>query len=111
MSDGVGQTLKPAAEAAVTDDAVTGPRAVAASPGRKFPVAGLVRTGVVAAFIYLTYYQSTDFVNVLGLAAIWGIATVGLGLVLGAAGQISLCQASFVLIGAYMYGTVATEWS
>ena len=78
---------------------------------RKFPVAGLIRVAVVTAFIYLTWYQSTDFINVLGLAAIWGIATVGLGLVLGAAGQISLCQASFVLVGAYMYGTVASQWS
>jgi branched-chain amino acid transport system permease protein len=111
MSDGVGQTLKPAAEAAVPGDVVPGPRAGATSRRRTFPVGGLIRTAVVTAFIYLTWYQSTDFIGVLGLAAIWGIATVGLGLVLGAAGQISLCQASFVLVGAYMYGTVATEWS
>ncbi|WP_169809405.1 branched-chain amino acid ABC transporter permease, partial [Actinomadura chibensis] len=40
---------------------------------------------------------------------IWGIAAVGLGLVLGFAGQISLCQATFVGIGAYSYGILTTK--
>ena len=59
------------------------------------------------AYVYWSWHQSADFMSILNLAAIWALATVGLGLVLGAAGQISLCQASFVLVGAYMYGTVA----
>jgi branched-chain amino acid transport system permease protein len=84
---------------------------VEAAPARRFPVAGLVRTAAVVLFVYFAWYQSFDFVSLLSLAAIWAVATVGLGLVLGAAGQISLCQASFVLVGAYFYGTVAKQWS
>lgn len=41
---------------------------------------------------------------------IWGIAGVGLGLVLGFAGQISLCQAAFVGVGAYAYAILTTEF-
>src|SRR4051794_29187530 len=93
------------AEAAALDLTVGAAR----RPG--FPYAGLLRSAVVVVFIYFTWYQSVDFTSVLSLAAIWALATVGLGLLLGAAGQISLCQASFVLVGAYMYGTVAVEWS
>src|SRR5205085_6120224 len=55
------------------------------------------------------WHQSSNFETVLSDTAIWSIATVGLGLVLGAAGQISLCQASFVLVGAYVYGSVTME--
>ena len=83
---------------------------VEAAP-RRLPVAGLVRTAVVVLFVGAAWHQSIDVIGVLGLAAIWGLATVGLGLVLGAAGQISLCQASFVLVGAYMYGAIAKQWS
>jgi ABC-type branched-subunit amino acid transport system ATPase component/ABC-type branched-subunit amino acid transport system permease subunit len=78
--------------------------------GRRIPIAGLLRTAAVVIFVYLVYAQSRDFISVLSLSAIWGVAAVGLGLVLGSAGQISLCQASFVLAGAYFYGTVTTEW-
>ncbi len=84
---------------------------VEAAPARRIPVAGLVRTAAVVVFVYFAWYQSFDFISLLSLAAIWGLATVGLGLVLGAAGQISLCQASFVLVGAYFYGTMAKQWS
>jgi branched-chain amino acid transport system permease protein len=84
---------------------------VEAAPSRRVPVAGLVRVAAVAVFIYFAWYQSADFISLLSLAAIWAVATVGLGLVLGAAGQISLCQASFVLVGAYFYGTMAKQWS
>ncbi len=84
---------------------------VEAAPARRIPVAGLVRTAAVVVFVYFAWYQSFDFISLLSLAAIWAVATVGLGLVLGAAGQISLCQASFVLVGAYFYGTMAKQWS
>ncbi len=43
------------------------------------------------------------------LVGIWGIAGVGLGLVLGFAGQISLCQAAFVGLGAYAYAILTVE--
>ena len=111
MSDGAGHTLTPAADGAASGDAVPGLRAGAASQGRVPPFSGLAKTVLVVVFVYIAWYQSADFTTVLSLAAIWGIATVGLGLVLGAAGQISLCQASFVLVGAYLYGTVAKEWT
>jgi branched-chain amino acid transport system permease protein len=81
------------------------------APGRRVPVAGLVRTAAVVVFVYFAWFQSFDFISLLSLAAIWAVACVGLGLVLGAAGQISLCQASFVLVGAYFYGTMAKQWS
>jgi branched-chain amino acid transport system permease protein len=84
---------------------------IEAAPARRVPVAGLVRTAAVVVFVYFAWYQSFDFISLLSLAAIWAVATVGLGLVLGAAGQISLCQASFVLVGAYFYGTMAKQWS
>lgn len=79
--------------------------------GRRLPAAGLVRALVVAGFVCAIYVQSQNFISVLSLSAIWGIAAVGLGLVLGSAGQISLCQASFVMAGAYCYAAVTTEWN
>lgn len=77
---------------------------------RRIPVAGLLRVAAVVALLFGGWYQSYDFTGVLVLAAIWGVATIGLGLLLGAAGQISLCQASFVLVGAYLYGAVSVTW-
>ena len=84
---------------------------IVAAPPRRIPVAGLLRTAAVVLFVVATWHQSPDFVSVLGLSAIWAIAAVGLGLVLGSAGQIVLCQASLVLVGAYMYGAIALTWS
>ena len=78
---------------------------------RYVPIPGLLRLAALIGFIYLGWYQTADFTGVLGLAAIWGLATVGLGLVLGSAGQMSLCQASFVLAGAYTYGAFAKTYS
>lgn len=40
---------------------------------------------------------------------VWGIAGVGLGLVLGFAGQIALCQAAFVGVGAYTYAILTMK--
>ena len=107
MAFGIGQSVtEPEGDAG---GAALGLR-VGAAP-RRVPWAGLLRMAVVVLFVGAAWHQSLDFVGVLGLAAIWGLATVGLGLVLGAAGQISLCQASFVLVGAYMYGAIAKQWS
>jgi branched-chain amino acid transport system permease protein len=91
-------------------DVAPGLRAGAA-PRRRVPAAGLARAAIVAVFVYLVYHESADFISILSLSAIWGVAAIGLGLVLGSAGQVILCQASFVLAGAYCYGTVTTEWS
>jgi branched-chain amino acid transport system permease protein len=106
VSSGIGHSL---AEASKSEPG--GAARGAPPPPTRVPAGGLLRTAAVVLFVVATWQQSPDFVSVLGLAAIWAIATVGLGLVLGAAGQISLCQASFVLVGAYMYGTIAKDWS
>lgn len=100
---------------AVAETGATAPgRADEATPSgvepRRIPVAGLLRIAAVIALLVAGWYQSYDFTGVLGLAAIWAVATIGLGLLLGAAGQISLCQASFVLVGAYLYGAVSVTW-
>lgn len=63
----------------------------------------LVLIGVGAARL------GSELEPVLLAIGIWGIAGVGLGLVLGFAGQISLCQATFVGVGAYAYGILTTE--
>jgi branched-chain amino acid transport system permease protein len=76
---------------------------------RRVPVGQLARVVALAGFVYLAWYQSFDFTNVLMLGAIWAVAAVGLGLVLGSAGQMSLCQASFMLIGSYGYGALALD--
>ena len=64
---------------------------------------------MVAGFVYLAWAQSLDFTAVLMLGLIWAIAAVGLALVLGLAGQTMLCQASFMLMGAYAYGWLARD--
>jgi branched-chain amino acid transport system permease protein len=110
MPDGGPHTLAGTPEVHAPGGAVLD-KGVEPAPRRRLPVAGLVRTAAVVVFVYFAWYQSFDFTSLLSLAAIWAVATVGLGLVLGAAGQISLCQASFVLVGAYFYGTMAKQWS
>jgi branched-chain amino acid transport system permease protein len=109
MAEGESTTLAGSPDALGAGAVALDPRVGGAAP-RRVPVAGLVRVAVVVIFIGLAYYNSADFIGLLSQAAIWGVAAVGLGLVLGAAGQISLCQASFVMAGAYFYGTVTTEW-
>jgi branched-chain amino acid transport system permease protein len=96
--------------AAAAASAAPGETAWNAGDRRRFPLAGLLRVAAVVLLLYAGWYQSYDFTGVLSLAAIWGVATLGLGLVLGSAGQISLCQASFVLVGAYFYGAVSVTW-
>jgi branched-chain amino acid transport system permease protein len=69
----------------------------------------MLRAAAVAVFLYIAWYQSLDFSAILMLAFIWAIAAVGLALVLGSAGQMVLCQASFMLIGAYAYGWLTLD--
>ena len=78
-------------------------------PGTGRQIAAALRVAAVALFVLVGWYQSANFVDLLMLAAIWSIAAVGLGLLLGMAGQVSLCQASFMLVGAYAYGVLAGE--
>ncbi len=71
--------------------------------------AAALRVAAVGAFVVVGWYQSSNFVDLLMLAAIWSIAAIGLGLLMGLAGQVSLCQASFMLVGAYAYGVLTRE--
>lgn len=81
-------------------------------------VTGLVRRAVrtqILAFLAVLVACGTmlgsELPPVLLAIGIWGIAGVGLGLVLGFAGQISLCQAAFVGVGAYAYAIATTEFT
>ncbi len=51
------------------------------------------------------------FISVLVFVGIYGIATMGLNLLMGYAGQISLGHAAFYAIGAYMSGILTTVYN
>ncbi len=55
-------------------------------------------------------FTSRYTTNLLILGAAWGIATLGLVVVLGYTGQISLAQAAFYGIGAYAVALGTTRW-
>lgn len=81
------------------------------------PNAGLFRPGYLAllagALVVLLLpllFTSRYTTNLLILGASWGIATLGLVVVLGYAGQISLAQAAFYGIGAYAVALGTTRW-
>ena len=57
---------------------------------------GALVAAMVAAFLLPNYY-----LYLLGLAGVWAIAALGLNLLTGYAGQISIGHAGFVAIGAY----------
>jgi branched-chain amino acid transport system permease protein len=72
---------------------------------RAVVVALVVAAGALALPAFLTAGQVTVYI-LLGLAA---MATVGLSLLMGYAGQVSLGQASFYAIGAYTAGLLAVH--
>jgi len=61
----------------------------------------------------LVYFQQSDpslyRIQLVTLAGIWAIAAIGLGLLLGGAGQINLGQAGFVGAGAWAVGVLTRE--
>ncbi len=61
---------------------------------------------VVLPLLVTTRYGT----NLIILAAAWGIATLGLTILLGYTGQISLAQATFYGIGAYAVALGTTRW-
>jgi len=61
---------------------------------------------VLLPLIFTSRYTT----NLLILGAAWGIATLGLVVVLGYTGQISLAQAAFYGIGAYAVALGTTRW-
>jgi branched-chain amino acid transport system permease protein len=77
--------------------------------GRAVWIAGLVAVlALVPAFVHSDY-----ILTLLDLAGIYAIAVMGLGILLGFTGQMSLAQAAFLGIGAYTSGYVTTHlgWS
>ena len=66
--------------------------------------------GAVVVVLLPLLFTSRYTTNLLILGASWGIATLGLVVVLGYAGQISLAQAAFYGIGAYAVALGTTRW-
>lgn len=59
--------------------------------------------GSIAIVLLLPFFVSSDFwMTVLGAAGVFALGGLGLNLLTGYAGQVSLGQAAFVLIGAYV---------
>lgn len=78
--------------------------------GRESLIAGavfLVLAIVVAAIFGNSVVQGTSFLNVGGEIMALGIVGLSLVLLTGYSGQVSLCQFSFMGIGAFMTGKVA----
>ncbi|HSB82565.1 MAG TPA: ABC transporter, partial [Candidatus Methylomirabilis sp.] len=67
--------------------------------------------GAVVVSLLPLFYTSRYTTNLLILGASWAIATLGLVVVLGYAGQISLAQAAFYGIGAYAVALGTTRWA
>lgn len=75
-----------------------------AQPSRSTRVLAWARVGLIAALGVAVLAQGRSLTSVLLLTSIWSISAIGLALVLGLAEQPMLCQASFMLVGAYAYG-------
>ena len=76
------------------------------APRRRAPLGEIGRIAVLVAFVALGVLRSPNPGTLLTNTALWSISAVGVGLVLGLAGQPALCQASFMLVGAYLYAVV-----
>jgi len=66
--------------------------------------------GAVVVILLPLLFTSRYTTNLLILCASWGIATLGLVVVLGYTGQISLAQAAFYGLGAYAVALGTTRW-
>ncbi len=66
--------------------------------------------GAVVVMLLPLLFTSRYTTNLLILGAAWGIATLGLVVVLGYTGQISLAQAAFYGLGAYGVALGTTRW-
>jgi branched-chain amino acid transport system permease protein len=66
---------------------------------------------LLIALLCLPLVVHSDYVlNVADIAGIYAIAVLGLGILLGFAGQLSLAQAAFFGIGAYASGYLTVHW-
>jgi branched-chain amino acid transport system permease protein len=71
--------------------------------------AGLCVIALIALACALPPFLSSYYHFIAGLALINVIVSIGLNIVIGNAGQISMCQASFVAIGAYATTYFSTQ--
>jgi branched-chain amino acid transport system permease protein len=70
----------------------------------------LAIAALVVALAFVPMFVHSDYVlTLLDLAGIYAIAVMGLGILLGFAGQMSLAQAAFLGIGAYTSGWLTTQ--
>lgn len=70
-------------------------------------IAAAARVAVLAVIVVGALLRSTDPVALLMDTSFVALAAMGVGLVLGLAGQPTLCQAAFMLVGAYTYTLLA----
>jgi branched-chain amino acid transport system permease protein len=67
--------------------------------------------GVLAVVLIPLIFTSSYVINLFILAAAMGIAALGLTVVLGYTGQLSLAQSVFFAIGSYFIGLGTTRWN
>jgi branched-chain amino acid transport system permease protein len=78
------------------------------------PKGALAIAGLVVLIALVPVFVHSDYIlNLFGVAGIYAIAVMGLGILLGFTGQMSLAQAAFFGIGAYTSGWLTTHlgWS
>lgn len=80
------------------------PGAVASST-KAWPAAA--RLLLATALVAIGIWRAESLDSLLMYSAIWAISAIGVSLMLGLTDQPLLCQASFMLVGAYVYGVLA----
>ena len=74
------------------------------------PVAGLALFLLVFPFIAAMVPGINNYPDIMVFAGIYCLIVIGLSLLMGYTGQISLGQAAFFGIGAYVSGILTTRW-
>ncbi len=64
---------------------------------------------ILAAAIVIPLFVGSYVTSILALVAIWSIVTIGLNLIYGYTGQLSLASSAFLGIGAYAFGLIAVK--
>lgn len=87
------------------------PVAVGTSSRRLAPraVAGVLMTGVSGAVVPVVFLSGTPYLGILTLAGIFAIVVVGLNLISGYAGLLSLGQGGVFAVGAYASAMLTTK--
>jgi branched-chain amino acid transport system permease protein len=66
--------------------------------------------GLLVAALLLPFVLTDDVLQLLGAACIASIGAIGLNLVTGYAGQVSLGHAFFLAVGAYTAAAISWAW-